>query len=34
MEGRVYGQAFFSHGKTNSCSVLIAYFGTEKFTIK
>ena len=31
MEGRL---SWFSHGKTNSHSVLIAYFGTEKFTIK
>ena len=29
-----YGQVFFSHGKTNSCDVLISYFGTEKFTVK
>ena len=25
---------FFSHGKSNSCSVLIAYFGTGTFTVK
>ena len=25
---------FFSHGKSNSCDVLIAYFGTGTFTIK
>ena len=25
---------FFSHEKTNSRSVLIVYFGTEKFTVK
>ena len=29
-----HGKVFFSHGKTNSCGVLIAYFGTEKFTVK
>ena len=29
-----HGQVFFSHGKTNSCGVLIAYFQTEKFTVK
>ena len=27
-------KVFFSHGKTNSYEVLIAYFGTEKFTVK
>ena len=29
-----HGKVFFSHGKTNSCRVLIAYFGTEKSTVK
>ena len=29
-----HGKVFFSHGKTNSRGVLIAYFGTEKFTVK
>ena len=29
-----HGKVFFSHGKTNSCSVLIAYIGTKNFTIK
>ena len=29
-----HGKVFFSHGKTNSCGVLIAYFGTEKITVK
>ena len=29
-----HGKVFFSHGKTNSCSGLIAYCGTEKFTVK
>ena len=29
-----HGKVFFYHGKTNSCGVLIAYFGTEKFTVK
>ena len=28
------GQIFFSHGKSNSCGVLIAYFGTGTFTVK
>ena len=28
------GKVFLSHGKTNSCGVLIAYYGTEKFTVK
>ena len=27
-------QFFFSHGKSNSCSVLIAYFGTGTFIVK
>ena len=25
---------FFSHGKSNSCGVLIAYIGTGTFTVK
>ena len=25
---------FFSHGKTNSCGVLTAYFGKETFNVK
>ena len=25
------GQVFLSHGKTSSCDVVIAYFGTETF---
>ena len=29
-----HGKVFFSHGETNSCGVLIAYFGTEIFTVK
>ena len=29
-----HGKVFFSHGKTKSCGVLTAYFGTEKFTAK
>ena len=29
-----YGKVFFSHRKTNSCGIVIAYFGTEKFTAK
>ena len=29
-----HGKVFFSQGKTNSCGVLIDYFGTEKFTVK
>ena len=29
-----HGKVFFSHGKTNSCGVLIAYFETEKLTVK
>ena len=29
-----HGKDFFSYGKENPCSVLIAYFGNEKFTIK
>ena len=29
-----HGKVFFSHGKINSCGVLIAYIGTEKFTVK
>ena len=29
-----HGKVFFYHGKTNSCGVLIAYFGTENFTFK
>ena len=28
------GPIFFSHGKSNSCDVLIAYFGTGTFTVK
>ena len=28
------GKVFLSQGKTNSCGVLIAYYGTEKFTVK
>ena len=28
------GPVFFSHGKSNSCGVLIAYFGTGMFIIK
>ena len=28
------GKVFFSHGKTNSRGVLIAYSGTERFTVK
>ena len=28
------GKVFFSHGKKNSRDVLIAYFGTEEFTVK
>ena len=31
---KVKGQVFFSHRKTNSCGVLIAYFGTETFVNK
>ena len=27
------GQVFFSHGKTSSCGVLIAYLGTETFFV-
>ena len=29
-----HGKVFFSHGKTNSCGVLIAYFEAEKITVK
>ena len=29
-----HGQVFFSHGKRNSCSVLIEYLRTEKLTLK
>ena len=29
-----HGKVFISHGKINSRGVLIAYFGTEKFTVK
>ena len=29
-----HSKVFFSHGKTNSRGVLIAYIGTEKFTVK
>ena len=29
-----HGKVFFSQGKTNFCGVLIAYFGTENFTVK
>ena len=29
-----HGKIFFSHGKTNSCGVLAAFFGTDKFTVK
>ena len=29
-----HGKVFFYHGKINSCGVLTAYFGTEKFTFK
>ena len=28
------GPIFFSHGKSNSCGVLIAYFGTGTFIVK
>ena len=28
------GPIFFSHGKSNSCGVLIAYFGTGTFTVE
>ena len=28
------GQMFFSHGKSNSCGVLISYFGPYKLSIK
>ena len=28
------GHIFYSHGKTNSCGVLTAYFGKETFTVK
>ena len=28
------GKVFFSHGKTNSRAVLIAYFGTKKFNVE
>ena len=28
------GHVFFSHGKTNFCGGLTAYFGKETFTIK
>ena len=28
------GQVFFSHGRTNSCGVLTAYFGKERFIFK
>ena len=28
------GLIYFSHGKSNSCSFLIAYFGTGTFTVK
>ena len=29
-----YGQVFFFHGKTSSCGVVTAYFGTKKFSVK
>ena len=29
-----HGKVLLSHRKTNSCVILIAYFGTEKFTVK
>ena len=31
---RFKGRVFFSHGETNSCGVLTAYFGKETFTFK
>ena len=31
MENDFKSQVFFSHGKTDSCVVLIAYFATETF---
>ena len=31
---RILKVQFFSHGKSNSCGVLTAYFGTETFTVK
>ena len=34
MEEDFHGKVSSLHGKTNSCGVLIAYFGTEKFTVK
>ena len=34
LEEDFHGKVFFSHGKPNSRSVLIVYFGTEKFTVK
>ena len=34
MEGRFSWSVFFSHRNTNSCSIITAYFETEKSTIK
>ena len=33
-EEEFHRKVFFYHGKTNSCGVLIAYFGAETFTVK
>ena len=34
MGGWIQGQALFvSHGKTNSCGVLISYYGTKKIEV-
>ena len=32
-EDEFRGKLFFSHGKTNSCGVLIGYYGTKKMEV-
>ena len=32
-EDEFKGKLFFSHGKTNSCGVLIGYYGTKKIEV-
>ena len=34
LKGPVFFWFFFSHGKSNSCGFLIAYFGTGTFIVK
>ena len=34
MKEDIKGNVFFSHGKTNSCGILTAFFGKDAFTVK